>query len=534
MKKEGVVKILLCSFLFVFLLSSIMASAPVPGTCEISLRNECVEADGNYILMGLTSSTNAHAQVVEQTPEYGYVLCCALGTGVRTCDETNKIIGLSSTTNAHAEKPSLTTYTIPVCYEDFECKGSISACGTGDVASYPTGILSLTAETNAHIGNSTDYPIKICCKSSLLPYSCSISSASWSVENAISGQRVRLDVTGAGSKCDGESIAFKVSEYDFGGTDSPVTTNPINVAFDGNKATGIWYAEWQDDGVLGGDPKYYFNVSRVKNKGISLISSDPKLSVTETNLVKICSTVSTCIDYSSQVQCESDAGLCRVAGSSNLPEVDCNADNIVCGCSWDTTTNQCGFGYNEIDPNDCGNPTDGCKYGCTLCNTTTTPSTTYCGLGSTCEGGIIAEQINGSCDPGIDGCGSVDCNNGDKDTCAAGLYCLTDKCSSVEGPPLSLGNCKISQSIEKDCDVEPVGYKIITWTGIWSLPSGFGPAYDRCIAGGRTTIPCPAQIQLPFFDYYELILTVIVIALIYVSLIFRRKFWKKSKAKGKK
>jgi len=536
MKKEGVVKILLCSFLFVFLLSGVFAAAPVPGTCEISLRTECLEADGNYILMGLTSSTNAHGQTVDATPAYGYVLCCGVGTGDTTCDETssNKIIGLSAITNAHGEVPSGTVYETDVCYEDFKCAyTTATSCPEGSV-----GILSLTSTTNAHIGGIENYSVKICCTSSYLPSSCSFSSAIWSHETVENGARIHLDVEGIGSSCDGESIAFNVYEYDFGGTDSPVTTNPINVAFDADGlASGVWYAEYQDDGVLGGNPEYYFNVSRVKNKGISMISSDPKLTVSPRVIEDFCSTVSTCGDYTTEENCESDAGLCGIAEESSVSEdVSCSSEDIVCGCSWDTTNNVCEFGYTELDAENCGNPTTGCTFGCSLCKDTAL-GTTYCNLGSTCKTGDSPAQstpLNGSCDPGIDGCGSADCDDGEKDTCATGLYCLADKCSSVDGPPLTTGKCLITQTVEKDCETEPVGYKTITWTGTWSLPTGSGIAYDRCIAGGTTTIPCPAQIQLPFFDYSELIITVAVIALIYVSLIFRRKFAKKAKVKGKK
>ncbi len=92
---------------------------------------------------------------------------------------------------------------------------------------------------------------------------------------------------------------------------------------------------------------------------------------------------------------------------------------------------------------------------------------------------------------------------------------------------LQIGSCKITQSVEKDCDTEPKGYKTLTWTGVWNPAPGAsdtGAAHDLCVAGGKVTVPCPALIQLPFFDYLELIGSALVIAFVYVGLIFRRKF----------
>jgi hypothetical protein len=171
-----------------------------------------------------------------------------------------------------------------------------------------------------------------------------------------------------------------------------------------------------------------------------------------------------------------------------------------------------------------------CTYGFTLCQVS---GTNYCYPGNKCPTGQIPPS-NGNlkCDPG-EGCTSTECRDGDQDSCISGTYCSLGKCASIQDPFSvgAVGGCKISQTIEKECNVDPVGYKIISWTGEWSGtgddPSN--PAYQKCVAGGGATIPCPAEIQLPFFDYYELAITLGVIALIYVSLVFRRKFRKKKK-----
>jgi len=172
-----------------------------------------------------------------------------------------------------------------------------------------------------------------------------------------------------------------------------------------------------------------------------------------------------------------------------------------------------------------------CSYGFTLCQVS---GTNYCYPGNKCPTGQIPpSNSNGKCDQG-EGCTTLpDCKDGDRDSCISGTYCLLGKCAAIQDPITvgSVGGCKIIQTIEKDCDEEPVGYKIISWTGTWT---GIGddasnPAYQRCIAGGRTTIPCPAQIQLSFFNYYNLIIAIGVIALVYISLNLRKKSKRKKK-----
>jgi hypothetical protein len=169
--------------------------------------------------------------------------------------------------------------------------------------------------------------------------------------------------------------------------------------------------------------------------------------------------------------------------------------------------------------------TDGCDYGYTLCNAV---GLFFCYPGDRCPTGQTAGNNNGTCDFGYDGCSSSDCQDSDRDTCKQGLYCIRDKCSSVlPVNNLNLSNCRITQTIEKDCNTDPIGYKTIRWSGIWMGNVTSGTAYTRCLAGGTDNVPCPAEIQLPFFDYVEMIITLVVIAGIYVSLVLKSKIKKK-------
>ncbi len=596
MKKGVVVFSVFTLFLLILLSSEIFAAIPELGKCAIVPRADCTPP--GYILIGLSAANNAHAQAFPNN-DYPYVLCCNFGDGNKNCslEKSNKVLGLSSLTNAHVESPTQNNYQIvKVCYEDLNCKSSTTGC---NYANNEIEVVNLSSDTNAHVGTGVGFQTAVCCKSSLYLSACSLKSATWSLSEAIENQSVRLDVTGSGLECDNQAVSFEV----LGGS-SPVNTNPISVGFNGDKATGIWYAEYQKGcGLLGlSDCSYYFNVSIVRSiPAKNILSSNPKLTVRKVNLADECASVTVCGDYADQGRCESDASLCNVAKDSSMEGVNCADAGISCACSWNTAQSKCEFTYTEIKSGLCGNgytlchspsginycyagsscpsgqfppsnldgictaddscastdcsdgdqascvsgatcqggkcysdspvETPSCGYGFTLCHEPIA-GMDYCYPGASClEGNEPLSNNDGKCDVG-EGCLSSDCNDGDQDSCSSETYCSLGKCSSVQTPIALgvLGGCKITQTIEKGCDVEPTGYKIIKWTGEWTGeidPSN--PAYQKCIAGGSSTVPCPAEVQLPFFDYYEIIVAVVVIALIYVSLFFKKKFRKRKK-----
>ncbi len=529
MKKEVISKLVFLFMLSIFLLSGI--SAVPRDECAIVDRESCTgDSTKGYIVMRLSSESNAHGELVSEE-NYDSVLCCNIGTGNTNCnpegDPDNKIIGLSSSTNAHAEIPSANNYGTDVCYEDFNCIGTSSDCGVGGALDYPFGILSLSSTTNAHIGpyeGIGSYPTKICCGgSSITARTCFLKSASWNRENAEEGQSIKLEVIGSGAECNNVSLSFNVTE---GGAISQgdASTQPSNVAFNGDKATSVWYAEWEDYGILEGDPEYYF-IATIKGTSKTIESSDPKLSVTQ----QIQGVMNTCEDYEEELDCESYSP--SVAENSGEGIVDCGDENIECLCVWDDETG-CDFGSIEITQDLCGNPTDGCNYGCTLCNNEITGN--YCNLGAICPTGETPGDNDGICESGIDGCSSEDCEDGDQDTCSSDTYCVLGKCSSVEGPPPSFGMCKITQVVESSCDEIPMKFRTLKIIGTWTGEE-CGPACEKCKAleDKLITIPCAAQIQLPFFGNYSIIIIAVLIALIYMFLKFKEKE-KSSKRKVKK
>ena len=188
-------KKLVIVFVLIFLVGMISANS-----CSIKTANQCSSA-GEYAVMGLSASSNAHGEspikscrqfddtglgVCNALPhngctwvlglgwclgtyvdlEYNNVLCCDFGDGVQTdeCTGSNKILGLSSASNAHAEIPTLDNYYVDVCYEDLSC---VSVNGNQNCPTGTSSILSLSADTNAHLGGASSYTSlknkKICC-----------------------------------------------------------------------------------------------------------------------------------------------------------------------------------------------------------------------------------------------------------------------------------------------------------------------------------------------------------------------------------
>ena len=154
--------------LFIVLVSFLFLGIVSATSCGIVEGVNCPE--GEYKVLGLSSNTNAHGELGNQT-NYDYSLCCDFGAGNTDCSTIehpiygiqipqNKILGLSSITNAHAEIPSEENYEEEICYAGLSCINMTSECDSD--SDYDFGILSLFGATNAHIGDYLDYSTNIC------------------------------------------------------------------------------------------------------------------------------------------------------------------------------------------------------------------------------------------------------------------------------------------------------------------------------------------------------------------------------------
>jgi len=130
-------------------------------------------AEGDDIILRLSSETNAHGEVWDGT-EYNTLIRYSdqfifgktyTGTNPHDCTGSNVVLRLSTTTNAHAEAPSFSTDGYQdICYGKLECKAVEGNCESGEKC-----VVELSSLTNAHLsfalGCDGTYPIKICCTS---------------------------------------------------------------------------------------------------------------------------------------------------------------------------------------------------------------------------------------------------------------------------------------------------------------------------------------------------------------------------------
>lgn len=338
--------VLIC-FLFLIILSLGNISA---AGCVIVREENC----GYNIVMGLSDTDNAHGELADSI-SYDYVLCCDFGWGDTTCSLTldpdtnqpiNKIIGLSSSTNAHAEVPDLVSpdyNTYNVCYDSVkECASTIYDCALGEIFT----TITLSSNTNAHIGGNT----KICCKPQ-----CELTSAYWSIDGSTpieEGTNVIMDnfpvyLIVEGTNCDGQTISFKVWEHDDNGDDPITSGNPENITFNGNTVTQTWTAEWQDDSDGDGNPpEYYFTASVVDN--LETIESE-KSAGDLLSVIKLpigyCSDINFCSDYLEEENfCNAD--VCDVSESDS----NCNPDIGPCTCEWDSEANPPSCDFVQVQP----------------------------------------------------------------------------------------------------------------------------------------------------------------------------------------
>lgn len=375
-------------------------------------------------MMGLSGASNAHGQLASETG-YSHSLCCTDGN--TTCTGTNEILSLSSSTNAHAEGPYQPNYNNPVCYGYLDCVSvAVSDCSQTDPFR-PIPLLSISASTNAHLGEFSAYSTKICCLDrSPFPTTCDLTDAQWTTPEVEQGHTAIMQVDGVncsgGGTTDGINFTIYKKNFFLGFW----TGNTLVTWITGNFPSESWpVSTGQSTGV------YFFNATSV-NSGDRFSSLDgsgnDEIEVTATDDPVECDQVDVCEDI-------------PVDPANPYPELDCNANNglTYCNldlsgdarvdpsppagysynCTWDPTTTTCSFmeyygGPGEDNPL-CGN-------GQTLCFHDAS-NMRYCYPGEVCPGGDepFADGIQG-CEVG-EGCSNPECGEGAQDSCVAGTTC---------------------------------------------------------------------------------------------------------------
>ena len=535
--------------------------ASAADSCEI--KSSC--STGEYSVMGLSSLTNAHGELWDQG-NYGYALCCDFGTGNRTCsshlhpeydDEVpaNKIIGLSFVTNAHAEVTGKSNYEPEVCYENLACINT-SSCDSD----YSMELISLSDYTNAHIGNYEDYGINICCKQ----IEC------------------RADV----SFCSN----YDESECNYDPCDKADASVPPEV--DCSDPTIFCYCEW-----IGGECGPRVDIRNLKICGDGSVDrpndAEPPFNEqcdpnTDGDGIPVFSPgEDSCVALTTNLQMDDyTSGTLSCKSDCTFDISGCIGAAPICG---DDVVNQIGevCDGNDLQTRDCeyfgyGGGTLDCDSSCEFdTSSCTNPGDKICGDSNidTPNDGNINEQCDGTNLNGeASDCSTVDdyasgtlscyssctfnyeqCTGPNPPTCGDdAVNVFGEECDGIDlkgrscgyfgytGGILGCSNCKfdLSQCLldqpigaggscyydEQTGDNCDDGFLTYSWIGTWT---GEGEKPDWC-EDGSNTVPCPAQIQLPFFGTYSIVLIIVLIALIYVILTWRKKkFNSKGKVKKK-
>ncbi len=132
-------------------------------TCSITTAAACT----GTVIYRMSGTSNAHAELPSQaTAAYdSNVVCCSGVTGLsNSCTAPSaNALNLTAATNSHASQTATSPYTTPACI-------SVPSGGTVSIdyqvtncAGFDTTLGSMSATTNAHVGNSAAYAaIQIC------------------------------------------------------------------------------------------------------------------------------------------------------------------------------------------------------------------------------------------------------------------------------------------------------------------------------------------------------------------------------------
>jgi len=155
------------SLIVILIMSLFVVKLAYAGTLSCSVTTAAACAGGtNTIILRMSGSTNAHAELASGSAYSSSVVCCSGITGLGTsCSTgvTSSLLWLAGATNAHSSQLQTNgNYTNNACIS--VPTGGIISVGyqSTDCSGYDTTIGSMSGATNAHVGDGTQYPTKIC------------------------------------------------------------------------------------------------------------------------------------------------------------------------------------------------------------------------------------------------------------------------------------------------------------------------------------------------------------------------------------
>ena len=476
-------------------------------SCWIEAGGEtaCEGVTGGQVVMGLSDVTNAHGElkINNEALNYPVVLCCNFCNGVQAnCPPSeDTILFLSSATNAHAEIPGC-SYTVEICYANVACEE-----GTTQPAD-KTAILSLSGTgTNSHIGGPDDYDMKIWCD-----------VGSFCGDGTV--QNEPPNDNDLAEDCDSDDP----NDHCIQPEEANECTCELGYTSNYPDSNGcIWAGSalvyWSD--IISGNILY----TSVEPLGVIVGTTTVGMTLFDPFLNGE--------EFYFEVW-ERDAGADdEIRTGANV--IDGTVDGNMVTSNWTITNSDIDNAKGIFGPED--------EYefyfkvydsaGIEIAESEDLISTVVqappCGAITLCMDYRSADLCNND----FDNCRvaelSVELIQDDENFCD-GVPCDcwwegdvdTGTCNS------KWDKCKYNESTETECSAENL-FLTYSWGASWD--GGGESSVNDCV-GGQNVVPCPAKIQLPFFNTYSIIAIIIVMVLIYVALSLRKK--RKSGSKRKK
>ena len=412
---------------------------------------------------------------------------CNLQTGT-SCTSGVKILGLASPTNSHGELASQNNYGYSICCD--LSSGTFDCDGTNE-------ILSLSSPTNAHAQepSQTGYSNNICYTGLSCAYSTTSCGTDLEVVSLSSVTNAHLGEPGAYSGRICCSITSALTTLQWKDTSNNVITSAnvsvgtttVRLYFKNDDIpanTSIRFQVWEEDGIL---DDFIRNISATTGANGTAFAD---WTITQSDIDSAnAGGVEQTYEFYFKVDVDPNALKGPILAVSLLSTDYCLDNNITFCSDYADDQDNC-----NIDP---------------------------CAVGS------------------IGGYGNLSCSDPDV-TC----YCtfLNGACqkaadTTTEGG-INYGTCIVSeeQVDENGCDD---GFLTITWNGNWVWNEEQNPEHldpnglqVACEDTGTKVIECPAQVQLPFFGFYNIIAVILIIIITYFILSTKKK--KKHSAKRKK
>ena len=205
------------NFIFLILLTFILAKTAYAGTlsCSVTTAAACA----GTVMYRMSGTANAHAELPSQaTAAYaGNVVCCSgvTGLGNACAAPSANALNLTAATNSHASQTATSPYLTPACIS-VPSGGSVSVgYQATNCAGFDTTLGSMSATTNAHVGDGTAYATKICATaagaaSQTLTFSISANTIAFGTLNSAAA-RFANTTTGSASEVEAHTLSVSTN-----------------------------------------------------------------------------------------------------------------------------------------------------------------------------------------------------------------------------------------------------------------------------------------------------------------------------------